>query len=81
MDQTSWTDSIHCADMHLKMYCTVVLDIRGDKPVLWGIGLFLIRTYLPLRTECPKIYRKSVLHLLKRDKRLIADAVQICGNV
>ena len=80
MDQTSWTDSIHCADMHLKMYCTVVLDIRGDKPVLWGIGLFLIRTYLPLRTEqnLPQI---CTAYLLKRDKRLIADAVQICGNV
>ena len=29
-------------------------------------------------TECPKIYRKSVLHLLKY--KFVADAVHICGK-
>ena len=28
--------------------------------------------------ECPKIYRKSVQHLLKYTANLYADAVQIC---
>ena len=32
-------------------------------------------------TECPKIYRKSVLHLLKYTTNFTkADAVQICGK-
>ena len=30
-------------------------------------------------TECPKIYRKSVLHLL--NFRFTADEVQICGKL
>ena len=32
-------------------------------------------------TECPKSYRKSVLHLLKyRFEVYLVDAAQICGN-
>ena len=31
-------------------------------------------------TECPKIFRKSVLHLLKYSNLYLADAVQSCGK-
>ena len=41
----------------------------------------LLKQYVLQRTECPKIYRKSVLHLLKYNLCCtLSDAVQICGK-
>ena len=31
--------------------------------------------------ECPKIYRKSVLNLLRRIWNMRVDAVQVCSNI